>query len=108
MTQLYLWPGSPPKKCEVCRKRLGRTLIFSDTTDGRRNISMCEACFGKVGSARATYGQARRYARISGMWVSGSDPDWDPERLSEGETITVSDSLSGQEKTFTFKKSQYK
>jgi len=107
MYSFYAWPGPPPpKKCENCRSRLKRTLVFSDTKDGRRNIVMCEQCFREVGAERAFYGMARRYARIKGMWVTGGKPDWQPEDIPDGATLVVTDQLRGMTLTLLYDKSQ--
>ena len=105
MSTFNVWPGPPPKKCGLCRKKVKKTCVFGDTTDGRRNVLMCETCFSKVGSERATYGMSRRYAKIKGRWVSASEANWHPDNIPDGTSITINDQFSQKSTTLTYKKS---
>ncbi len=66
---------------------------------------MCEECFGKIGKARAFYGAARRYARIKGMWISESKPDWHPKEIPDGAILNITDPLSQKTSTLVYNKS---
>lgn len=108
METFYLWPGPPPKKCQVCRGGLGTSLVFSDTKEGKRNVAMCERCFQRVGMEKAFYGRARRYVRYAGNWLTASRSDWTPEQTPNGADCTLTDQLRGTEVQFRFDRSKIK
>ena len=79
-----------------------KTLILSDTTDGHRNITISEDCFLKVGEKLASYGKARRYARLKGMWLTGYQPDWNPNDIPVGATVEITDQLADRRMPLAF------
>jgi hypothetical protein len=99
------WPGSPPTRCHLCNRKLKKTCVFGDTKHGQRNVIMCERCFRKKGETRATYGKSRRYAKISGRWVSGSDPQWHPDNIPDGTKIKILYQFSDRSEELTYKES---
>lgn len=106
MYTFYTWPDADPKKCEVCRRRLKRSFVFGDTSEGRRHVAMCEKCFSTKGAPRATYGDPRRYVKIKGIWVSGHPADWKPEDIPDGTECVIVNNLTGEKIEFRFDRSK--
>ena len=105
MQTFNVWLGRPPKKCDICNKKIKKTLVFGDTKNGPRNVVMCERCFKKIGSEWASYGRSRRYAKIAGMWITGREPEWHPDEIPDGTTIKIDNQMSGEITQVAYKKS---
>lgn len=99
------WPGNPPKRCGICRKKVKKTLVFGDTKKGDRNVVMCERCYKKIGVEVASYGKSRRYAKIAGLWVSGREPDWHPNEIPDGTMIVINHQFSKKRTKLEYRKS---
>lgn len=105
MKTFNVWPGRSPKRCQLCNRKLKETCLFGDTKNGQRNKTMCERCYRKRGRENSTYGKTRRYAKIKGKWVSGSNPQWHPDDIPEGTKIRIVDQFSDVTMELTYSKS---
>lgn len=105
MQTFNVWPGEPPKRCGICRKKVKKTFVFGDTKKGHRNLVMCERCYKKIGSEKASYGESRRYAKIAGIWISGQKPDWHPDEIPDGTMIEINNQFSREKTQVEYKKS---
>ena len=65
MQTFYVWLGPLPNNCDICNKKIKKTLVFGDTKEGHgrhgraiRNVDMCERCYKKIGSEQASHGKS--------------------------------------------------
>jgi len=96
MQTFYVMVGPLPKNCDICNKKIKKTLVFGNTKEGHgrykrgiRNVTMCERCYKKIGSEQGSYGKSRRYAKIAGLWITGDEPQWHPDEIPDGTTIKI-------------------
>jgi len=109
MQTFYVWIGPLPKNCDICNKKIKKTLVFGSTKTRQHGVrqhgvNMCERCYKKIGSEGGGASKSRRYAKIAGMWITGDEPQWHPDEIPDGTTIKI-DNRIGEITQVTYKKS---